>query len=67
MVEKTAPATDSNLAEIVTSLLLKKLPKDKLAEVQNKYLRPENCTSVLAPKINKHIWQQLHEVRKNND
>ena len=64
MVEKRAPVFDSNLAEIVTSLPLE---RDKLAEVQNKYLRPENCTSVLAPKINKHIWQQLHEVRKNND
>ena len=42
VTEKKAPAIDSNLAEIVKSLLLEKLPKDKLAEAQNKYFRPEN-------------------------
>lgn len=67
VVEKTAPAIDSNLAEIVKSLLLEKLPKDKLAEVQNKYLRPENCTNLVAPKINKQIWQQLRQETKNTD
>lgn len=49
------------------SLLSEKLTKDKLAEVQNKYLRPENCTDLVAPKINKQIWQQLRQETKNND
>ena len=65
--EKTAPAIDSSLAEIVKSLLLEKLPKDKLAEVQNKYLRPENRTKLVAPTINKQIWQQLRRETRNND
>ena len=59
VAEKTALAIDSSLAEIVRSLLLEKLPKDKLAEVQNKYLRPENCTNLVAPKINEQVWQQF--------
>jgi len=67
VAEKTAPAIDSNLTEIVKSLLLEKLPEDKLAEVQKKYLRPENCTNLVAPKINKQIWQQLRQETKNND
>ena len=67
VAEKTAPAIDSNLAEIVKSLLLEKLPKDKLEEVQNRYLRPENCTNLVAPKINKQIWQQLRQETRNND
>ena len=67
VAEKTAPAIDSSLAEIVKSLLLEKLPKDKLAEVQNKYLRPENCTNLVAPKINKQVWQQLRQETRNND
>ena len=67
VAEKTAPAIDSNLAEIVKSLLLEKLPKDKLEEVQSKYLRPENCTNLVAPKINKQIWQQLRQETRNND
>ncbi|KAK2560970.1 hypothetical protein P5673_016093 [Acropora cervicornis] len=67
VAKKTAPAIDSSLAEIVKSLLLEKLPKDKLAEVQNKYLRPENCTNLVAPKINKQVWQQLRQETRSND
>ena len=51
ILEKTSPAIDANLAE--------KLTKEKLAKVQSKYLRPENCTNLVAPKINKQIWQQF--------
>jgi len=35
--------------------------------VQNKYLRPENCTNLVAPKINKQVWQQLRQETRNND
>ena len=57
VLKETSPAIDANLAEIVKSLLTEKLTKETLAEVQNKYLRPENCTNLVAPKINKQIWQ----------
>lgn len=67
VAEKTSPAIDANLADIVKSLLTEKLSKDKLAEVQNKYLRPENCTDLVAPKINKQIWQQLRQETRNSD
>ena len=67
VAEKTSPAIDANLADIVKSLLTEKLSKDKLAEVQNKYQRPENCTNLIAPKINKQIWQQLRQETRNSD
>ena len=67
VLEKNSPAIDANLAEIVKSLLTEKLTKGKLAKVQNKYLRPENCTNLVAPKINKQIWQQLRQETRNND
>ena len=67
VTEKTSSAIDTNLAEIVKSLLNDKLPKEKLSEVQAKYLRPENCTNLVAPKINKQIWQQLRQETRNND
>ena len=35
--------------------------------MQSKYLRPENCTNLVAPKVNKQIWQQLRQETKNND
>jgi len=67
VTEKTAPAIDPNLAKIVSSLLSEKLAKDKSAEVQNKFLRPENCTNLVAPKINNQVWQQLRQETKNNE
>ena len=67
VTEKTSSAIDTNLAEIVKSLLNDKLPKEKLSEVQAKYLRPENCTNLVAPKINKQIWQQLRQETRNNN
>ena len=66
VIEKTFPAIDANLAEIVKSLINEKPSKEKLSEVQAKYLRPENCTDLLAPKINKQIWQQLRQDTRNS-
>ena len=48
-------------------LLSEKLAKDKLAKVQNKYVRPDNCTNLVAVKINKQVCQQLRQETKNND
>ena len=50
VIEKTSPAIDANLAEIVKSLINEKLSKEKLIEVQAKYLRPENCSDLVVPK-----------------
>ena len=35
--------------------------------MQNKYLRPENCTNLVAPKLIFKMWQHLHEDTKNNN
>ena len=35
--------------------------------VQAKYLSPENCTNLVAPKIKKQIWQQLRQETRNTD
>ena len=55
------------MAEIVKSLLNEELPKEKLSVVQAKYLSPENCTNLVAPKIKKQIWQQLRQETRNTD
>jgi len=65
--EKTAPAINSGLADIINSLLEDKLPKDKISGLQDKYLKPANCINLVAPKINKQMWQQLHQETKNAD
>ena len=65
--EKTSSSIDANLADIAKSLINEKLSKEKLSELQAKYLRPENCTNLVAPKINKQIWQQLRQETRNTD
>lgn len=58
---------DANVADVVNSLLTEKRAKDNMTELQNKYLRPENCANLVAHKINKQIWQQLRQETRNND
>lgn len=65
--EKTAPSIQSGLADIVNSLLKDKLPKEKISALQDKYLKPDNCPNLVAPKINKQMWQQLHQETRNAD
>ena len=43
------------LAEIVNGLLNDKLPEQKFQEVQSQYVRPENCSNLVAPKVNKKV------------
>ncbi|KAK3716442.1 hypothetical protein QZH41_007050 [Actinostola sp. cb2023] len=49
--EKTSPAIDKDLCNIVMDLFKDKLPKEKLENIQEKYLRPENCANLVAPKF----------------
>ncbi len=65
--ERTGPAIDHDLATLVNDLLTEKLPTEKLEPVQDKYLKPENYENLIAPKINKPIWQQLKQETNNTD
>ncbi len=67
VAEQFSPAITPGLADIVNSLLKDKLPKEKLAEVQAKYTRPENCPNLVSPKVNKQIWQQMRQETRNTD
>ena len=65
--DKTSPAVDDELAKLIDGLITNKLPKPKLDELLGKYHRPENCTSLLAPKTNKAIWGQLKDSTRKTD
>ena len=65
--EKTSAALNTSLAELVNGLINEKVPKEKLAHLQEKYLRPDNCPYLISPKINKQIWQQLRQETRNSD
>ena len=49
------PLFFTGLAEIVNGILNDKLTEQKLQEVQSQYVRPENCSNLVAPKVNKQI------------
>ena len=66
-VEKTSAALHTDLVELVNGLINDKVPKEKLDQLQDKYLRPENCPWLMPPKVNKHIWQQLRQETRNSD
>ncbi len=67
VAEQFSPAIKPGLADIVNSLLKDKLLKEKLAEVQAKYTRLENCPNLVSPKVNKQIWQQMRQETRNTD
>ena len=65
--DKAGPPVDGKLADIITDLLQNPLPKAKLDELVTKYPRPENCQSLVAPKINKMVWQKLKPDTRTTD
>jgi hypothetical protein len=59
--DKTGSAIDNKLANIISDLINDTLPNTKLDEVIDKYPRLENCESLVVPKVNKIVWQQLQQ------
>lgn len=45
---------------------MRRLKKVKLNDLQSKYLLPDNCSNLGAPKTNKQIWQQLRQETRNS-
>ncbi|XP_033122123.1 uncharacterized protein LOC117121131 [Anneissia japonica] len=65
--DPTGPAVDVKLTAIVSDLIGGKLPKKKLAELVTKYPRPQNCESLVTPRINLPIWGQMKPGSKAVD
>ena len=59
VAEKTGPAIDEKLSQLVAGLIPEKLPRTKLDELVEKYPKPDNCPLLVAPKCNKAVWHQL--------
>ena len=63
--EETGPTLSENLAEIISKVLKKIMPVDKLKALLDKYPRPDNISPLISPTVNNSIWQKLkHETRK---
>ena len=64
---QTSTPVDEKLADIVNDLLQNPLPKTQLDELVTKYPRPENCQSLVAPKINNMVWQKVKPDTRATD
>ena len=57
--DETGPKVDTELADIINSLLKAGLPEEKIQEKMNKYHRPENCENLTKVRVNQEIWDNL--------
>ncbi|CAB3992897.1 Hypothetical predicted protein [Paramuricea clavata] len=58
-LEECGDQISANLATRIDSACTKKPAKEKLLNIQERYLRPKNCSFLLAPKINLELWDDL--------
>lgn len=65
-LEEGAPI-DSELASSITYLLSNKLEEKQMTDTAQKYLRPSNCETLLVPKVNPVIWDNLSLSSRNVD
>jgi hypothetical protein len=55
------------LATRIDSACTKKPAKEKLLKIQERYLRPKNCSFLLAPKVNPELWDDLSDNAKGRE
>ena len=47
------------LSKILIKLFLNDMEEEKFKTIKKKYRRPENCPSIVAPKVNSEIWNEI--------
>lgn len=65
--DKVGPKIEEGLASVVTNLLQKRAPKDKLKDIFKETLRPENVELLQSPKVNREIWSKMFPNQKSRD
>ena len=65
--EKTSAKVADSMAEIINKRFTQGLNDNKLKERLDKYTRPENCTGLQVPRVNREIWRDLPTAVKQSD
>ena len=65
--EKTGPAIEGELAEVVNALLKDKMSGEALKAKIDNYSRPENIEGLPTPKVNPLIWNQISASMRTQD
>ena len=58
---------DTQLADIVDTLMTTRLPEDKLKEKLSLRVRPANCSSLVSTRVNSELWEKLAPATRSRD
>lgn len=65
--EETGAKVDSELANIINTLINNWLPEEKLQDKMNKYHRPENCQSLTKVCVNQAVWEPIRTFARRSN
>ena len=65
--EETSGPVEDKLESIITKRWHQKLTDKQLKDKLEKYTRPANCKTLLAPRVNKEIWVKLERKARGED
>ena len=65
--EDCGPKVCGGVAKRVNSACTKRPAKEQFSSIQKKYLRPENCDFLKAPRVNPELWDDLHDKTKSRE
>lgn len=58
-VEEVGPPIDGKLKDLVNNLFTHHLTDDRQKNLHDKHLRPENCPTMVNPRVNQEVWDIL--------
>ncbi|XP_015771485.1 PREDICTED: uncharacterized protein LOC107349815 [Acropora digitifera] len=65
--EDCGPKINEGVAKRVNSACTKRPAKEQFSSIQKKYLRPENCDFLKAPRVNPELWDDLQDKTRSRD
>ncbi|CAC5415403.1 unnamed protein product [Mytilus coruscus] len=65
--EKTGSKIGTNRSKAVNASLSIKSSKDCITEITKRHLRPDNCSLMVVPKVNKEIWENIPNQAHSSD
>ena len=65
--EQLGPNVSDQLAQVINKTLRSKWSEERLKDKKNTYLRPQNCKTLEAPRVNPEIWTQQQPTTRLRD
>ena len=65
--EDCGPKVNEGVAKRINSACTKRPAKEQFSSIQKKYLRPENCDFLKAPRVNPELWDDLQDKTKSRE